>query len=260
MKNDEEMSFWDHLEVLRWSIMRMVISVAVCFVGWFAVLPEVFEKFILGPTTCDFFLYRWLSKLSGLGGFFPNFASDSYSVEIINIHVTSQFMTHISASLMLASVTAFPYFIFEVWRFVSPALYENESRNMRTAFMGGTFMFYLGCLVGYSIVFPFTFRFLTEYQLSESIVNQISLNSYMDNFMLMVLMMGVVFELPMLIWILTHLGLINRAFLQRYRKHAVVVLLVLAAFITPTGDPFTLMVVFLPLYLLYEFGIILAKK
>ena len=121
-------------------------------------------------------------------------------------------------------------------------------------------MFYLGCALGYSLVFPFTFRFLTEYQLSEAITNQISLSSYMGNFMMMILVMGIVFEMPLLVWILSGLGVVTKDFLRKFRRHAVVVLLVLAAIITPSGDPFTLMTVFMPLFLLYEFGIVLAKK
>ena len=254
-----DMSFWDHLEELRWSLVRVIAVLLAFVVGWFTVLPSIFHAFILGPTSGDFFLYRFLSRLSGMGDFFPSLAQDDFQVEIINIHVTSQFMTHISTSFCLAFVCTFPYLMFEIWRFIRPALYESESRHCRIAFTGGTLMFFLGCAVGYSVVFPFTFRFLTEYQLSAAIVNQISLNSYMDNFFLLILVMGVVFELPMLIWILSRLGLVTRSFLKTYRKHAVVLLLVLAAFITPTGDPFTLMIVFLPLYLLYEFGIRLAK-
>lgn len=260
MQKKEDLSFWEHLEVLRWVIVRSLVALFVCFIGWLAFLPDIFQKFILGPTNSDFFLYKYLSKLSGLGGLFPDFGNEDFSVEIVNIHVTSQFMTHISTSLMLAFITSFPYFVFEVWKFIRPALYDNEAKPGRIAFGGGTIMFYLGCAVGYCIVFPFTFRFLTEYQLSASIINQISLNSYMDNFMLLILMMGIVFELPMLIWVLSHVGLVNKGFLKNYRKHAVVFLLVLAAFITPTGDPFTLMTVFVPLYLLYELGILLAKK
>lgn len=254
------MSFWDHLEVLRWSVVRVFIVILVFLVAWFAMLPHIFNSFILGPTSSNFFLYRHLSRLSGLAGFLPDLGNEDFNVEIINIHVTSQFMTHISTSFCLAFVCAFPYLVYEVWRFISPALYESESKRFKIAFAGGTVMFYLGCTVGYTIVFPFTFRFLTEYQLTEAIVNQISLNSYMDNFFLLILMMGVVFELPMVIWMLTRLGLVNKDFLKKYRRHAVVVLLVVAAFITPTGDPFTLMIVFVPLYLLYEFGIILANR
>lgn len=254
------MSFWDHLEVLRWSVLRVLLVLFFFLIGWFIFLPRIFNAFILGPTTSNFFLYKYLSYLSGWGGFFPDFGNDAFDVEIININVTSQFMTHISTSVCLAFICAFPYLVFEIWRFISPALYESETRSVRKAFVGGTFMFYMGCAVGYTVVFPFTFRFLTEYQLSDVIVNQISLNSYMDNFFLLILMMGVVFELPMVIWMLSRLGLISQSFLKKYRKHAIVILLVLAAFITPTGDPFTLMVVFMPLYLLYELGIVLAKN
>ena len=121
-------------------------------------------------------------------------------------------------------------------------------------------MFFLGCAIGYCLVFPFTFRFLTEYQISESITNQINLNSYMGNFLMMIFVMGVVFELPLLTWVLSRLGIVDREFLKKYRRHAVVALLVLSAIITPSGDPFTLMVVFVPLYLLYELGIKLARK
>ena len=157
-------------------------------------------------------------------------------------------------------VLMFPYLIFEVWRFVQPALFENERRSVGLAFLGGTVMFFLGCAVGYCLVFPFTFRFLTEYQLSASIVNQISLNSYMGNFLMLVFVMGIVFELPLLAWLLSKLGLVNKTFFRTYRRHAVVILLVLSAVITPSGDPFTLMVVFLPLYLLYELGILIVRE
>ena len=180
--------------------------------------------------------------------------------EIININVASQFLTHISTSFWFALVLMFPYLIFEVWRFVQPALFENERRSVGLAFLGGTVMFFLGCAVGYCLVFPFTFRFLTEYQLSASIVNQISLNSYMGNFLMLVFVMGIVFELPLLAWLLSKLGLVNKTFFRTYRRHAVVILLVLSAVITPSGDPFTLMVVFLPLYLLYELGILIVRE
>ena len=147
-----------------------------------------------------------------------------------------------------------------MWKFIKPALYKNEEKYIGFAFLFGTAMFYIGCTLGYSLVFPFTFRFLTEYQLSEAITNQISLSSYMGNFMMMILVMGIVFELPLLVWILSGLGVVNKAFLKKFRRHAVVVLLILAAIITPSGDPFTLMTVFLPLFMLYEFGIMLARK
>ena len=258
-QGNDEMTFWGHLEVLRWSIMRVGIALVVCMIGCFVAMPHIFDSFILGPASSDFFLYKWLSGLHGTGGIFPDFSRD-FSVDIININVASQFTTHISTSFWLALVIVYPYLIYEIWKFISPALFQDEKKNVRIAFFFGTFMFYLGCAVGYGVVFPFTFRFLTEYQVSTEIVNQISLNSYMGNFLMMVFVMGLVFEIPLLAWVLSTIGVVNKNFLKKYRRHAVVVLLILAAVITPTGDPFTLMVVFLPLYLLYELSIKVVRK
>lgn len=258
-ESSEEMTFWGHLDVLRMSLFRILGAVIVAFIGCFIVMPHIFDKFILGPTNSDFFLYKLFATLGQipLG---PDFSDDTFHVDIININVASQFMTHLSISFWLALVLAFPYIIYEIWRFIRPALLPNEKRNVSSAFLFGTGMFYLGCLIGYSIVFPLTFRFLTQYTIGHSIENQINLNSYINMFLLLIFVMGVVFELPLLAWVLSKLGLINKAFLRKYRSYAVVVLLILAAVITPSGDPFTLMVVFLPLYLLYELSIKVVKN
>lgn len=250
------MSFWDHLEVLRWALFRSVCVLFGFVVVMFIAMPSIFDKFVLAATSNDFFVYRWLAKVShGLVEFDPNF-----HVQIININVASQFMTHIQTSLSFAAVLAFPYFIWEIWRFIEPALFDDEVKHIRPAFFGGTLMFYLGCAVGYLVVFPFTFRFLVEYQLSPSIENQINLSSYIGNFTMMILIMGIVFEMPLLAWLLSELGIIRRSMLTDYRRHAIVALLVAAAFITPSGDPFTLMTVFIPLYILYELSILVVKK
>ncbi len=253
---EEGMSFWDHLEVLRWALFRIVCCLTICLVGVFIAMPYIFDKFILAPTTNDFFVYRWLSELSnGLISFSPDF-----SVEIININVASQFMTHIHTSLALAAICTFPYIIYELWKFIEPALFDDEIKHIRPAFFGGTIMFFVGCAIGYLLVFPFTFRFLTEYQLSPEITNQINLSSYIGNFTMLVLIMGIVFEMPLLAWLLSALGILKRHMLKEYRKHAIVVLLVGAAFITPSSDPFTLMLVFIPLYVLYEISIRVVKE
>ena len=209
---EKQMTFWAHLEDLRWSLIRVVAVLLVFVIVCFCAMPYLFDHFVLA-------------------------------------------LTHISTSFWFALVLMFPYLIFEIWRFVQPALFREERRSVGLAFIGGTFMFFLGCAVGYMLVFPFTFRFLTEYQLSTSIVNQISLTSYMGNFLMLIFVMGIVFELPLLAWLLSKMGLVTKSFFRQYRKHAVVILLVLSALITPSGDPFTLMVVFLPIYLLYELGI-----
>ena len=159
----------------------------------------------------------------------------------------------------MAAVIAFPYFIWEIWKFIEPALFEEEIKHLRPAFMGGTFMFYLGCAIGYLFVFPFTFRFLVEYNLSPNITNQINLQSYIDNFTLLILVMGIVFEMPLLAWLLSLLGILKKSFLREYKRHAIVVLLITAAIITPSGDPFSLMLVFIPLYVLYELSILVVR-
>ena len=254
------MTFWEHLEELRWVLFRIAGVLLVFMILSFIFMPYLFDKYVLAPTTSDFFLYRWFCAVGGSISFLPDFCNDNYHVDIININVASQFFTHISTSFWVALLLAFPYLVFEAWRFISPALYSHEKKSSAWAFVFGTGMFFIGCAVGYMLVFPLTFRFLTEYQLSESITNQISLNSYMGNFMMLVFIMGIVFELPLLAWLLSKLGLVTKSFFRKYRKYAVVILLVLAAVITPSGDPFTLMVVFLPLYLLYELSILFVKE
>ena len=242
----EEMSFWDHLDVLRSYIIRVLVVLAVVLVGCFFALPYIFDPFILGPTHADFFMYRAL-------GFAYGPAED---VEIINIAVASQFLTHISTAFWISLVLVFPFLMYQVWAFVKPALYPKELRGVRTAFGGGTLLFYVGCAVGYLIVFPIIFRFLVQYRIGGEVLNQINLGSYMS----MVFIMGLVFEMPILAWMLGALGVLNKEMLKSWRRYAVVVLLILAAAITPTGDPFTLLVVFLPLYLLYELSILIVRK
>lgn len=256
---EPSMTFWEHLEVLRWSIFRIAIAAVIAMVVIFIFMPSMFTGFVLGPTTSEFFLYKWLGSLGQLP-FLPDFAAGDFKVDIISINVASQFMTHISTSFWFALVAIFPYIIYEIWKFIAPALYDNEKGSVRAAFLFGTVMFFIGCAISYSFIFPFTFRFLTEYEISAQISNQISLNSYMSTFLGMIFMLGLVFELPLLAWLLSKIGVLNREFLKRYRRHAVVILMILAALITPTGDPITLSLVFLPLYLLYEISIRVVKN
>ena len=183
-----ELTFWDHLEVLRWALVRIAGVLVVITVFTFMAMPYIFDRYILAPTTSNFFVYQWLEKVSG--GIL-NF-SDDFAIQIININVASQFFTHISTSLSLALVLTVPYIIYEIWKFIRPALFDHEVKHVRFAFLGGTVMFYLGCLIAYLLVFPFTFRFLTEYELSAAIQNQIDLSSYIGNFVMLVMVMGIV--------------------------------------------------------------------
>ncbi|MDD6150753.1 MAG: twin-arginine translocase subunit TatC [Bacteroidales bacterium] len=257
-----EMSFWDHLDVLRASLFRIVGVLGIVLIGVFVAIPHIFDSFVLGPTKGDFFIYRLLSFMSNGSGksslIMPDLGGE-FHVDIININVASQFLTHISTAFWFSLVIIFPYLIYEIWRFIKPALFPNEKKGVGGAFLCGTLLFFIGCAIGYCIVFPLTFRFLTQYQVAQGIVNQISLNSYISTFLTIVFIMGVVFELPVLAWILSLLGILNKSFLKNYRKYAVVVLLIVAALITPSGDPFTLAVVWLPLYLLYELSILVVR-
>ena len=245
-----DMSFWDHLEELRWCLFRVIIALVIVLVGCFFALPYIFDDFILGPTHPDFFMYRLLGFAYG----------PAQKVDIININVASQFLTHISTAFWISLVLVFPYLMYQIWAFVKPALYPKEIRGVRTAFGGGTILFYLGCAVGYLVVFPIIFRFLVQYRIGGEVLNQINLGSYMSLFLSMVFIMGLVFEMPILAWMLSALGVLDKKMLRSWRRYAIVVLLILAAAITPTGDPFTLFVVFLPLYLLYELSILIVRK
>lgn len=254
-----EMTFWDHLEALRWMLVRVFSALGIFIIGGFAFIPWIFEHVIMAPIDNQFFLYRWLAKMSEQVAIMPDDLTRPFHVSIINIRLSSQFFLHMSLSFWLALLITFPYLVYEVWKFICPALYENERKSMRFTFVFGTVMFFIGCVVGYSVVFPLTLRFLYNYQLSASISNQLSLDSYMDNFLMLVFMMGIVFELPLVSMLLGKVGILHRGFFSTYRRHAVVALLVVSAFITPSSDPFTLMAVFTPIYILWELSAFLVK-
>lgn len=248
----EEMSFWDHIDALRAVLIRITLVLVVVTLGLFFVMPTIFDKVILAPCHGDFVLYRLFERMTSAVSWLPQFSTQGFEVELINIKLASQFFIHMSSSFWLALVLTFPIMLYLLWTFIAPALYPGEKRGVKTAFLIGCLMFFLGVAVGYFVVFPVTLRFLANYHVSALVPNQIALDSYMDTFLMLIFIMGVIFELPLVAWLLGNLGVLHRDFFSAYRRHAVVVLLVLSAIITPTGDPFTLMVVFLPIYLLFE--------
>ena len=248
----QEMSFWDHIDALRSVLIRVVVALVVATLVLFGLMPSIFDSVILAPCHGDFALYRLFERMTASVPWLPQFTANGFEVELINIKLASQFFIHMSTSFWLALVLLFPFVLYELWTFVAPALYPSEKRGVKTAFLIGCLMFFLGVLVGYYVVFPVTLRFLADYHVSQLVPNQISLDSYMDTFLMLIFVMGIIFELPLVAWLLGVLGVLKRGFFKSYRRHAVIVLLMLSAIITPTGDPFTLMVVFLPIYLLYE--------
>lgn len=238
------MSFWDHLEELRGVLIRSVLYVVGVFVVLFFFKDFLFDGVILKPARPDF----WIFKILGV----------SLNLELINIDVAAQFFTHIKVTLICAVVLCFPALCYELWRFVAPALYENEKNVVRKAFGLGAGLFYLGIAVGYFIVMPVLLVFFNGYQVSGTIQNTFALTSYISIFLSMVFVMGLLFEFPSVLAVLSHFGLVTRKFMKEHRKHAIVVILILAAVLTPTGDPFTMLVVAVPLYALYEFSIFIC--
>ena len=253
---DKELTFWDHLDELRRVLFRVLGVWFVFAVGYFIAMPWLFDNVVLAPCHNDFIFYdvlRYVGKTFNLN---DEFFTQQFHVKLININLAAPFFVHMSTAFWMSVVTAI---FFEIWRFISPALYPNERRGVKKALCIGTVMFFLGVLLGYFMVYPLTLRFLSTYELSAAIENQISLNSYIDNFMMLVLCMGLAFELPLVTWLLSLLGLVHKSFLRKYRRHALVIIVIVAAIITPTGDPFTLTVVSIPLYLLYELSILMIK-
>ncbi|WP_071147064.1 twin-arginine translocase subunit TatC [Bacteroides ihuae] len=254
-----EMTFWDHLDELRRVLFRIFGVWFVLAVGYFIAMPWLFDHVILAPCHNDFVFYSLLRSMGESLQLTDDFFTKEFSVKLININLAAPFFIHMSTAFWMSVVTAMPYLFFEIWNFIRPALYPNEQKGVKRALCVGTVMFFIGVLVGYFMVYPLTLRFLSTYELSAEIENRISLNSYIDNFMVLVLCMGLAFELPLVAWLLSLMGVVNKAFLRKYRKHAIVIIVAVAAIITPTGDPFTLSVVAIPLCLLYELSILLIK-
>lgn len=248
-------SFWEHIDVLRVAIMKIIaVSVVFGVVAFF--LKEQMFDVILAPRQSDFITYRLFDKISLWIGEEP----DSFAVRLINTGLAQQFVIHMKAALCAGILCASPYILYQLFRFVSPALYENERKYVMRVVGGGYVMFSLGLIVSYFLIFPLTFRFLGTYQVSADVDNLITLDSYISTLMLMSLTMGLVFEIPILSWLFAKLGFLTDGFMRRYRRHAIIIILSLAAIITPTSDVFTLSLVAFPMWFLYEVGILIVKN
>lgn len=241
----EGLTFWDHLDVLRSSLIRMAVAVAVLAVAAFVLKEQLFSV-VLAPRSSDFVTYRLL-------GVTP------FHLHLMNTGLTEQFMIHMRTALYAGLLAASPYVLYELFRFVSPGLYQNERRYAGWIVGSAYVMFLVGTLVNYFVVFPLTVRFLGTYQVSPDVANMLTLQSYVDTLLGMSLVMGVVFELPVVCGLMGRMGLLTDQWMNDYRRHAIVAILVVAAIITPTTDVFTLFVVALPIYLLYEVSIWIVR-
>ena len=239
------MTFWDHLDELRSVIIRILVITVVAAAVAFCLKDELFAV-VLAPRTSDFITYR----LMGV---------EPFSIHLMNTGLTEQFMIHLKTAMYAGVLIASPYILYQLFRFVSPALYDNERKYAMLLVSSGYLMFMLGTAVNYLLIFPLTVKFLGTYQVSADVANMLTLQSYMDTLLMMCLVMGIAFELPVVSWLLGRMGLISAAMMQTWRKHAIVAILIISAIITPTTDAFTLFVVALPIWLLYELSIWIVR-
>lgn len=246
---DQAKSFWDHLDELRTCLIRIIIVVLVGAIVAFAMKTEVFS-IVLAPTKSDFITYRCFSQFGDIADF---------NLNLINTQLTSQFSVHMQVSIIIGIICVSPYILYSIFAFVSPALYENERKYARLLVVAGYIMFMIGVALCYFLIFPLTIRFLGNYQVSDDVANIITLSSYIDTLTMLTLMLGIVFELPILCMLLGKMGILTADFMKEYRRHAIVIILIVAAIITPTTDVMTLMLVTLPIYLLYEISILAVK-
>lgn len=255
MAAENRQSFWDHLDVLRAAIVKIVLVAVVFGVAAFFFKEELFSV-VLAPKSDGFITYRLFDRIAAWSGGL----SEPFSVRLINTGLAQQFIIHMKTALCAGVLCASPYILYQLFRFVSPALYVNERKYVIQVVGGGYVMFTLGVAVSYFLIFPLTFRFLGTYQVSGEVENMIALQSYISTLMTMSLAMGIVFEIPILSWLFAKLGFLSAGFMRKYRKHAIVIILVVAAIITPTSDVFTLSLVALPMWILYEVSILIVKN
>ena len=249
--DDQELTFSGHLEVFRKMLFRILAVTGVVAVAVFC-FKDITWRLLLAPSQWDFCTYRWIENAIQLMGY--NFHFQEFHVEMIATDLSSQFMKHITTSFYLGLLGASPYILYELFRFISPALYENEKKYSVQITLIIYLLFILGVLMSYFILFPISFRFLGTYSVSERIISNITLDSYISTFISLTLVMGVVFELPVITFFLGKIGVIDADMLSKYRKHAFVVIMLAAAIITPP-DVMTLILVTIPLYFLFEISI-----
>lgn len=255
---EKEMSFLEHLEELRWHVVRSLAAVLIFTIGAFIAAPWIFQNIIFAPARVDFPTFVWLCNLGQLLG-----SGDALCVQEIPFKVQSRFMTgqfsmHIVSSFVIGIIVAFPYVTWELWRFIKPGLYPREKNSSRGAVAAISFLFLLGVMFGYYIMSPVMISFLANYQISDMIVNEFDITSYVGTVVGVVFGSGVLFQLPVVMFFLTKVGIVTPSFLRRYRKHAVVIILVIGAIVTPTADPLSQSLISIPLYLLYEISILIS--
>ncbi len=254
-----KMTIWDHIEELRTRLMRAIIAVVVLAIGWFLYPELLFDRIIFGPLFPDFPLHRWMCTLSQWLDIRSRFCFEGPLLNITNIRLTGQFVQHITISLLAGLITAFPYILWQVWRFIRPGLKSGEARWGRLFIWGGSALFMLGILFGYFFLVPISTQFLAHYRISTYVTNIITLQSYISTTTAIIFATALVFELPIVVYTLTRMGLITDETLRDYRRHAIIIILTLSAVLTPP-DVMSQLMLFVPFFLLYQVSIGIARR
>jgi len=261
-KKDEsvEMSFIDHLEELRWHIIRCVIAIIVGAIVIFIFINDVVDKILFAPAKPDFVSAQWFCNIGKKLGMGNALCFGDVNVKFQETAMTGQFISSFTVAFVGGFIVAFPYVFWEFWKFVKPALTPKELKKTRGVIFWVSFLFFLGVAFGYYVLTPFMVNFYFTYKLSDLIEIRPLFSDYLENLIYTTVGIGVLFQMPLLVMVLTRIGIVTAAFLKKYRRHAFLIILILAAIITPTTDPFSLGIVTIPLYLLYEASIIIASR
>ncbi|MDM9630752.1 twin-arginine translocase subunit TatC [Robiginitalea aurantiaca] len=258
-KNPNEMSFLDHLEVLRWHLIRSTVAIVLIGLVAFLMKDFIFDTVIFGPKKMSFPTYRLFCNIATQIGVDSAFCADSLPFTIQNRTMAGQFSAHIWTSIWAGFIIGFPYVLYEMWKFISPGLYENERKNSRGFILIASLLFFMGVLFGYYVVAPLSINFLGTYQVSKEVLNEIDISSFISTVRASVIACGIMFELPIIIYFLTKVGLVTPEILTKYRKIALVLVLILSAIITPP-DVASQIIVAVPVLVLYQVSIFISGK
>ena len=257
MSEEKEMSFLDHLEELRWHIVRSIMAIMVFTVVSFFFTKWIFSNIIFAPANVDFITFKWLCKLGELTGATDTLCAQPFPFKIQSRYMTGQFTMQVLSSFVIGFIVAFPYVFWEIWRFVKPGLRTNEKKNSSGAVMAVSFLFLLGISFGYFILCPMMTWFFSSYSISDVIVNEFDITSYVSTFIALVFGSGLLFQLPVVVYFMTKVGLLTPKFMRTYRRHAIIVILIIGAIVTPP-DPLSQILISVPLFLLYEISIFIS--
>jgi sec-independent protein translocase protein TatC len=255
---EKEMSFLEHLEELRWHVIRALGAVIVFTIGAFVMAPWIFENIIFAPARVDFPTFEWLCKVGDFFGY-EGLCVKDIPFKVQSRNMTGQFTMHIMSSFIIGLVVAFPYVIWELWRFIKPGLQKNERKYSRGAVASVSVLFFMGVAFGYFVIVPWMVYFLANYSISDIVVNEFDITSYVSTVVMLVLGSGLLFQLPVVIYFLTKIGIVTPEFLRKYRKHSIVIILIVAAIVTPP-DPLSQMLITIPLYMLFEISILISAS